>query len=150
MPEIITKKFRILMIEDSQERIDKIRSWLPESYVLMTATSAGKAIGVLQRDKGSVYGALMLDHDLNEQAATTTDLTLSGTDIVKNIMAHLSLDVPILVHSMNPSRAPAMAKKLTLAKFDVTSIPFEGLKKDVFLEWVNEAYLDWAYINDLN
>ena len=65
-------------------------------------------------------------------------------------MANLSLDVPILIHSMNPSRAPAMAKKLTLAKFDVTSIPFEGLKKDVFLEWVNEAYLDWAYINDLN
>lgn len=137
------------MIEDSQERIDKIRSWLPEIYVLVTATSAGKAIGILQRDKGYVYGALMLDHDLHEQAATATDLTLSGTDIVKSLMANLSLDVPILIHSMNPSRSPAMAKKLTLAKFNVTRIPFEELRKDVFLEWVNEAYLDWAYINDV-
>ncbi len=41
--------------------------------VACVATSAGKAIGVLQRDAKALAG-ILLDHDLTEQAVTDADL----------------------------------------------------------------------------
>jgi len=139
-----TSRFRLLLIEDSQHRIDKIRSWLPEDCLLVVASSAGKAIGILQRDRGYVYGAVMLDHDLNEQALTEADLSLSGSDLVETLVTHLSRDVPILVHSMNATRAPLVVQRLNRARFEVTRLPFEMLHRDAFLNWLEDARFNWA------
>jgi CheY-like chemotaxis protein len=137
-------KFRLLLIEDNQHRIDKIRSWLPEGCLLVVASSAGKAIGILQRDRGYVYGAVMLDHDLNEQALTESDLSLSGSDLVETLITHLSRDVPILVHSMNATRAPLVVQRLNRAGFEVTRLPFETLYRDAFLNWLEDARYNWS------
>jgi hypothetical protein len=134
----------LLLIEDSQYRIDKIRSWLPEDCLLVVASSAGKAIGILQRDRGYVYGAVMLDHDLNEQALTEADLSLSGSDLVETLVTHLSRDVPILVHSMNATRAPLVVQRLNRAGFEVTRLPFETLLRDDLQNWLEDARYNWA------
>ncbi|MEQ1778970.1 MAG: hypothetical protein ABL863_10560 [Nitrosomonas sp.] len=39
---------RLLLIEDSDARINQFREWLPEGVVLVVAASAGRAIGTLQ------------------------------------------------------------------------------------------------------
>lgn len=142
-------RFRLMLIEDNQDRIDRIRSWLPGDCLLVVATSAGKAIGILQRDRGYVYGAVMLDHDLHEQAATEDDLSLSGSDLVETLITHLSRDVPILIHSMNPTRAPLLAQRLNRAGFDVTRIPFVELDKAIFLPWLEDARYNWADAHDV-
>lgn len=136
-----------MLIEDSQHRIDRIRSWLPGGCLLVVAASAGKAIGILQRDRGYVYGAVMLDHDLHEQPATEDDLSLSGSDLVETLITHLSRDVPILIHSMNPTRAPSLVHRLNRAGFDVTRIPFEELDKATFLSWLEDARYNWADVH---
>lgn len=141
---MIAKPFRLLLIEDSPHRVDKIRSWLPADCLMVVAASAGKAIGILQRDRGYVYGAVMLDHDLHEQALTETDLTLSGSDLVGTLVAHLSRDVPILVHSMNPTRAPQVAQRLGRAGFEVSRIPYENLDRETFVTWLEDAHFNWA------
>ena len=137
------------MIEDNTRRAEQIRTWLPEDFLLVVAASAGRAIGILQRDSGYVYGAVMLDHDLNEQAVTDADLSLSGSDLVETLATHLSRDAPILVHSMNPTCAPRVAKRLSHAGFDVTRIPFEGLDQVTFLAWLEEAHCNWADAQDI-
>ncbi len=141
---MIQQRFRLLLIEDGAHRIERIRSWLPENCLLVVAASAGKAIGILQRDRGYVYGAVMLDHDLNEQAYTQDDLTLSGSDLVKTLIANLSRDAPILVHSMNVTRAPQLVQRLKGAGFEVTRITFQNLDRATFLNWLADAHYNWA------
>lgn len=146
----MTLRFRLLIIEDSRHRIEKIRSWLPEDCLFVTATSAGKAIGILQRDHGYVYGAILIDHDLHEQAVTETDLTLSGSDLVESIITHISRNVPILVHSMNPTRAPLVAQRLGRAGFEVTRIPYEELDRASFEAWLSDARGNWEDVQELS
>jgi hypothetical protein len=75
------------MVEDNPTRIEMLKSWLPEDVKVVVAACAGKALGVLKRDRGRVYSGILLDHDLQEQAVTATDLGLSGTDIVMSSRA---------------------------------------------------------------
>ena len=105
-------------------------------------------MGILQRDRGRVYAGILLDHDLQEQTITQTDRLISGSDIVKVIFRNISKDVPILVHSMNISRAPIMAERLESAGFNVTRIPMEMLTERDFLEWLEEVRDLWEAFED--
>lgn len=60
---------RLLLIEDNNDRVELFQSWLPEEFRLVHAGSAGRALGVLQRDRNA-YAGLLLDHDLQEQVAS--------------------------------------------------------------------------------
>lgn len=134
---------RILLIEDNSTRIELLKSWLPQDVKTVVAASAGKALGILKRDRGRVYAGILLDHDLQEQALTAADVGLSGTDIVKSMAANVSRFVPVLVHSMNMERAQGMVGALERWGFSVTRIPMERLSKDAFLEWVEEVRAVW-------
>jgi hypothetical protein len=46
---------RLLLIEDDMTRIDLFQKWLPADIRMVVASSPGKAIGILQRDRGRVY-----------------------------------------------------------------------------------------------
>jgi CheY-like chemotaxis protein len=134
---------RILMVEDNPARIELLKSWLPEDLKTVVASSAGKAIGILQRDRGRVYSGILLDHDLQEQALITSDFGLSGTEIARSIAANVSRIVPVLVHSMNFRRAQGMVDTLERWGFIVTRIPMDRLTKDAFLTWVEEVRAVW-------
>ncbi len=58
--------FRILIIEDDPYRIQRLKSWLPDDVKTVRATSAGRAIGVLQRDKGNLNCDLIKDLGLQK------------------------------------------------------------------------------------
>jgi hypothetical protein len=135
--------FRLLLIEDDPVRIERIQSWLPDTARLVTATSAGSAMGILKRDPLGTYGGIILDHDLHMQMKTTEDSGLSGTNIVNLLIHKTDPSVAILVHSMNVERAANMAERLDRAGFWVTRISMDSLTKNKFIEWVEEAQEIW-------
>jgi CheY-like chemotaxis protein len=134
---------RILLIEDDDSRVRIFREWLPEDVRLVHAGSAGRAIGILQRDRNT-YAGIMLDHDLQGQIATDMDFFLSGTNVVKTIIANVTPSTPVLVHSMNPSDAPKMVIALTKSGFSVTRIPMRVLTEEGFKAWLDEVRETWA------
>jgi len=136
--------FRILIVEDDPERADILQSWLPEGTRAVVVTSAGKALGLLTRDRGNVYAGILLDHDLQQQTAASSDLYLSGEQVAEAIIRYVAKDVPILVHSVNVQRAPVMVSKLEAAGFCVTRIPMDDLQKESLLEWLEHAREIWA------
>ena len=135
--------FRLLIIEDDTERERVLRSWLPPDAKIVVAGSAGRAIGVIERDRGRVYAGILLDHDLQGRIATVTDHYLDGKDIVTVIVKYISKDVPILVHSMNGSQAPRMVERLEKDGFSVTRIPMANLTKERLREWAADARAIW-------
>ena len=70
---------RILLIEDNN-RVTKIKSWLPDDVRLVHAAAPEGCWGLRDRNQ---YAGIMLDHDLQTQAATATDMELSGSTVVK-------------------------------------------------------------------
>jgi len=92
------ERFRLLLIEDDAGREQEFRSWLPPGVLMSWAQSAGTAMGVIRRDSGHVWSAVMLDHDLAQRARTEDDLALSGTDVALALIDHFCVDIPILVH----------------------------------------------------
>jgi hypothetical protein len=66
------------------------------------------------------------------------DNDLSGTDVVKAIVKHISLKVPILIHSMNPKAAPRMEKILANVGFYVIRIPMWQLDGRLLADWFEE------------
>ena len=110
----------LLLIEDSHARIEQFRQWVPENMVLVTAASAGRAIGILQRSDPFDYAGIMLDHDLQQQVVNPGELSLSGTDVVNTFVTRISYEIPVLLHSISPVGVASMCRKLEAASFDVT------------------------------
>jgi CheY-like chemotaxis protein len=135
--------FRLLIIEDDHERERILKSWLPPDVKTVVAGSAGRAIGILERDRGRVYAGILLDHDLQGRTATSMDRLLDGKDIVNVIVKNIIKSVPILVHSNNVTQAPVMAHRLEKDGFYVTRIPMANLTKERLQEWVSEARAMW-------
>lgn len=133
---------RILLVEDDNERVRRIKDWLPADVRLVHAGSAGRAIGILQRDR-NVYAGIMLDHDLQDQIATDMDFFLSGTNVTKVIMANISPDVPIMVHSVNQAAAPRMVKALSKAGFSVTRLPMTEMSEEKLGAWLDGVRECW-------
>ncbi len=141
------QRFRILLIEDNVKRIETFIQWVGEHTLLATASSAGVAMGMLRRDNniknGRVYSGILLDHDLQEQAITVSDLSLSSTNLIDLIIENIFKDVPILMHSMNEVQSITMKKRLEAAGFEVIQIPMKKLKKPAFDEWLKYCYELW-------
>ena len=140
----------VLLVEDSEERAQWFRRHLPEHVRLVLASSAGRALGILRRDPGYQYAAILLDHDLQEQAATTIDRLMSGSDVVEAVVRFIDRDVPILVHSANVDRAPEMVTRLDAAGFDVDRRHISVLRDTPgwLAEWLREARDAWLEARD--
>lgn len=133
---------RILLIEDDIARVRQIEEWLPTDVRLVHAGSAGRAIGVLQRDR-SVYAGIMLDHDLQGRVATERDTELSGSTVVKAIIAQVPNSTPIMIHSMNSTYAPRMMTVLDKAGFSVTRLPMSVMTSENLAQWLDEVREAW-------
>jgi CheY-like chemotaxis protein len=132
---------RVLVVEDNPFRTEVLQEFFPSDIRTTFARTAGNAIGILRRDPGSAWKGILLDHDLDEQAGAGDGLC--GRDVVTAILDHVSTDVPILIHSINPAGAAEMNRILERAGFCVTRIPMDQLTKDKLLEWVDEVREIW-------
>lgn len=135
---------RILLIEDNPERIVLFRDWLAGTeFVLIEASSGGRAKGILKKGSTAGIAGVMLDHDLDQQPMTATDLLLSASNLVDSIVSSIPRSVPILIHSMNVSKPPMMQRRLTSAGFSVTRIRMTALTRENFYEWLQDVRENW-------
>lgn len=134
---------RLLLIEDDMSRIEKFRNWtsgLP--MVLIEATSGGQAVGVT-RFGGEGIAGICLDHDLNSAPRTQLDLTTSGSNVVDGLVRNFARAIPVLVHSMNETRAVQMTQRLRGAGFRVTRIRMAELDAIGFANWLQDVDDYW-------
>lgn len=135
---------RILLIEDNAERIALFRDWLLGSeFVLIEASSGGRAKGILRKGSTGGIAGVMLDHDLDQQPMTPTDLLMSASNLIDSIVSSIPRSVPILIHSMNASKPPIMQKQLASAGFSVTRIRMTALTRENFYEWLQDVRDNW-------
>ena len=139
---------RLLLIEDSNARINQFREWLPEGVVLVVAASAGRAIGTLQHSNPYDYAGILLDHDLEQQVVNPDEVFFNGSNVVNTLVAKISNEVPVLVHSINPMGALNMRRKLEDAGFDVTISPMTNLTYERFNTWLLNALEFWKFMQE--
>lgn len=135
---------RILLIEDNAERIALIREWLiGTEFVLIEASSGGRAKGILRKGGTAGIAGVMLDHDLEQQPMTPTDLLMSASHLMDSIVFSIPKTAPILIHSMNASKPPHMEKRLKSEGFSVTRIRMAILNRENFHQWLQEVRDNW-------
>ena len=130
---------RLLIIDDSDARIDTFKQWLPGDVHPVFATSAGRALKMIDLDPGAVYAGILLDHDLGQQVVNDAEHGLTGLDVARRIALRIAPDVPILVHSMSHHGGSAMQQALDAAGFTVTRIRFEELTRSRLLDWLEDV-----------
>jgi CheY-like chemotaxis protein len=141
--DVVGRRLRVLVIEDDDARVKRFNEWLPDDISLVHAKSGGRALGILERDKGTVYSALMLDHDLQQQPAADSDLEMSGTKLIQIICRNIDTIVPILVHSTNRTHGSMMVDSLAARGFAVEHIPMDLITQAAFLEWIEYVREVW-------
>jgi len=134
---------RLLLIEDNDARINQFREWLPENVVLVVAASAGRAIGTLQHSDPYDYASILLDHDLDQQVVNVDELLFTGSNIVSTLIAKISSEIPVFVHSINFNGASNMRRKLEKAGFEVTTCPMTRLTREQFSVWLQDVLELW-------
>lgn len=139
---------RLLLIEDSNARINQFREWLPEGVVLVVAASAGRAIGTLQHSNPYDYAGILLDHDLEQQVVNPAEVYFNGSNVTDTLVAKINSEVPVLVHSINPMGARNMRRKLEGAGFDVTISPMINLTYARFNTWLLNALELWEIMQE--
>lgn len=144
IPSPPTFKPRILQVEDDPGRILQFRLWLEETgYVLIEASSAGRALGILRKGVIDGVAGIALDHDLNQQPITESDMSLSGSSLLDAIATSVPRHVPILIHSMNAYKPPQMQRRLVAAGYSVTRIGMDRLSGEKFAAWLQEVHDNW-------
>ena len=138
-----TGELRLLLIEDSDERLELFRRWIPPGFRLVCVRSAGRALRVLELDARCVYAGILLDHDLDQSVTLASELRLSGQQVAQKLAALIDPDTPVLIHSVNPPGARAMARTLVERGFDVTCAPFSHLNEQRLQPWLETVVEQW-------
>ena len=135
---------RILLIEDDPDRIITFKAWLSGTeFVLIEASSGGRAMGILRKGMTGGIAGICLDNDLEKQPVTESDLRLSGTGLISAITQSVPRSVPVLIHSMNAQKPPGMERSLKSAGFSVTRIRMAALTREQFHEWLQDVRDSW-------
>ena len=136
---------RLLLVEDDAGRTRRFTEWLEGSeFVLIAARSGGQAMGVLRQGAHGLAG-LMLDHDLSDSPLTSTDASLSTSDLLPLIQRVVPRFVPVLIHSHNVSKPVVMQRALEQAGFSVTRTRYMLLDAEPsrFTVWLQDVRDAW-------
>ena len=107
---------KILIVEDSEERIEKIKSWFKGDDVRVSPT-ARNAIGEIYDQN---FGIIFLDYDFGENRPTGR--------LVAQYLAENHYPFRVIIHSMNPVGAREMKHTLPHAEI----IPYNKLVEMVW------------------
>lgn len=112
----VSKKDRIFLLEDSEDRIKWFKGKFPE---LVHAATVKEAIPILEE---KTFDWLFLDHDLGllDYQGYTVNGEGTGRDVARFLSRHASFKSRVVIHSWNPVGAAAMKDILVGA----TAIPF--------------------------
>ena len=137
-------KRRILLIEDDSGRIEVFTRWLKDTeFVLVTVRSGGQALGMLSKGSTEAIAGILLDHDLSDSPFTEADLSLSASNVIPLIKRKVRCQVPVLIHSHNTGKPPAMQRALEAGGFSVTRIRFAAPTEGRFRAWLDDVRDNW-------
>lgn len=137
-------KPRLLLIEDNTERIVQFQNWLQDTeFVVIEASSGGRAKGILRKGATDGIAGIMLDHDLEQQPVIENDLKMSSSHLMNALIISIPRSVPVLIHSMNDSKPVMMERQLKSAGFSVTRIKMDILTRASFNEWLQDVRGNW-------
>ena len=136
---------RLLVVEDSEARMELFREWIPEGFRVTFVRSAGRALKVLELDAGRVYAGILLDHDLDQAVAVASELQLSGRQVVDRLVRVVDRNVPVMIHSVNPLGARMMEQTLVEHGFDVTRVSFFQLDENRLVRWLEGVREEWEF-----
>ena len=127
---------RILILEDSQERIDVFTDALCfDSHEIIIVETAEDAITYLEKDE---FDLLMLDHDLGGECYVDTAEKNTGSEVVRWLTNSGYRSSPvIIVHSMNEPAARSMEHALAYDGFEVHRIPFVQM---IAMDYLNDPF----------
>jgi DNA-binding NarL/FixJ family response regulator len=138
----------IFILEDDLQRLQKIKSALPDEAVATHSLTAEYAINVLSNHK---FDIMMLDHDLADEHYAVYNRTVFGQNqkvtvpftgmvvvdwLIENKDKHH--DALIIVHSLNAIARPIMIDKLSKSGFQAVDGAFcweEGLLNDLLNDY---------------
>jgi hypothetical protein len=126
-----------LLVEDDPDRYEKFAKWAPPDVRLVWARTGGIALSILDKDRGSTYQGILLDHDLDKNPIVPADSSIDGRRIAQVITQTTSPCVPVMIHSMNPCWVPTMSEILTKAGFVVDVKRMADLNRKDFTEWID-------------
>jgi len=91
---------RILVLDDSQERLNIFAQKLAKHDVVMVET----ATEAIEQLKNNSFDMILLDHDLGNRAFVDSSEPNTGYQVAKFIVNEdtNNKDVPIIIHSLNP------------------------------------------------
>jgi CheY-like chemotaxis protein len=134
---------RILLVDDERERQERLISWLPLGFRAVAADTAGRAIGIIRRDAGEVYAAILLDYDLGGRGAHSSSAVLCGEDVAGAISEFVSRRTRVLIHSNDRIHTPGLVRMLESAGFEVWRRPIAELTERELAEWLAEVRAEW-------
>ena len=112
---------KILVVEDSLERMDRIESYFSGFKGYDWAKSASVAISLLKTNE---YDFILLDHDLEEEHYKTQFFGKgTGIEVVDFIVANTIPLKGAVVHSLNPVGRESMMRTLKRHGYDVIGKP---------------------------
>ena len=136
---------RLLVVEDSEARMELFREWIPEGFRATFVKSAGRAMKVLELDAGRVYAGILLDHDLDQAVADDSELVLTGRQVVDRLVRVVDRNVPVMIHSVNLLGARMMEQTLVAHGFDVTRVSFFQLDRERLGRWLELVREEWEF-----
>ena len=136
---------RLLVVEDSEARMELFREWIPEGFRTTFVKSAGRAMKVLELDAGRVYAGILLDHDLDQAVADDSELVLTGRQVVDRLVRVVDRKVPVMIHSVNLLGARMMEQTLVAHGFDVTRVSFFQLDENRLVRWLEGVREEWEF-----
>lgn len=118
----IRANWRVLVVEDTEDRISWFRQRLPNAVFAKTAESALQALSQQE------FKVAFLDHDLHWMHADNTIFKGTGKEVAR-FMAQQGFKGIVIIHSKHVEGAAAMKKFLPaarLAPFDTFDIVTEA------------------------
>jgi CheY-like chemotaxis protein len=127
MKIMVPRQARVLVLEDSPERIAWFKQHLPDARYVATVTDA-----ILAMASDKHYDVLFLDHDLGGTNSHGYNETGPGCgeDVARHILDSGYVADSVVIHSWNPVGAANMARHLpgaVLARFGTFEIGVANL-----------------------
>lgn len=120
---------RVLIIEDSEERIKKFREHFIGNTVVFTK-DVSEAKNLI--DKAG-WNLICLDHDLNDEDLMTSKVEGTGHEVARYMIENMNEDdkkqLTVIIHSYNIGKAKVMEEELQQSGFTVHQIPFDSFFK---------------------
>jgi len=127
------KAMKILVLEDSQERIEKFKTLFPEhDHDVWFTYEAQECIDLLDTQQWDI---LFLDHDLGGDVYVQSGKG-TGYELAGYIAESINKDTAVIIHSCNHAGATQISFLLPCA----VRVPFVSLNIEAALIWAEEYH----------